>query len=175
MRALKIFFTKYTVFIWAVLKPLGAWGVFGIGFIDSAFLGLPLDAIVAGYVYQNPGRAWMYVLMAAAGSALGSSVVYVIGHKGGELLLERRMSRERIARMRDKFERQEFLALAIPAVLPPPTPFKLFMLAVFLGRTVRFTILALLTIKFGPQIVDVAGSLLRDHLGLSLAILAVGI
>src|SRR5260370_18232308 len=189
MRALKIFFTKYTVFIWAVLKPLGAWGVFGIGFLGSAFLGLPLDPIVAGYGHQNPGRAWMYVLMAAAGSALGSSVVYVIGHKGGELLLERRMSRERIARMRDKFERQEFLALAIPAVLPPPTPFKLFMLAaavfqmhyrdfllaIFLGRTVRFTILALLTIKFGPQIVDVAGSLLRDHLGLSLAILAVGI
>jgi membrane protein YqaA with SNARE-associated domain len=188
LRAIKLFFAKYTIFIWALLKPLGVWGVFGIGFIDSAFLGLPLDAIVAGYVYQNSGRAWMYVLMAAAGSALGSSVVYVIGHKGGELLLERRMSRERIERMRDQFERQEFLALAVPAILPPPTPFKLFMLAaavfqmhyrdfllaIFLGRTVRFTILALLTIKFGPEIVGVAGSLLRDHLALSLGILGLG-
>src|SRR5205814_2321613 len=123
-----------------------------------------------------------------AGSALGSSVVYGIGHKGGELLLERRMSRERIAQLRDKFERQEFLALAVPAMLPPPTPFKLFMLAaavfqmrfrsfllaIFLGRMVRFTILSVLTIEFGPHIVDVAGSLLRDHLALSLGIMVVG-
>jgi membrane protein YqaA with SNARE-associated domain len=189
LRTLKLIFNKYTAFIWALLKPLGAWGVFGIGFIDSAFWGLPLDAVVAGYCYANPGRAWMYVLMASAGSALGSSVVYVVGHKGGELLLERRISRERIERMRDKFERQEFLALAIPAMLPPPTPFKLFLLAaavfqmryrsfllaIFVGRVVRFIILALLVLKFGPQIVDIAGSLLRDHLALSLGIFAVGV
>ncbi len=93
--------------------------------------------------------------MASAGSALGSIVLYGIGYEGGETLLRKRMSAERFARIKQKFDDHEFLALMLPAILPPPSPFKLFvlaaaafemnirrfLLAIFLGRVVRFSIL----------------------------------
>ena len=129
------------------------------------------------------------MLLAAAGSACGSSIIYVIGKKGGEALLHSRMSHDRVERMRIRFEDREFVTLMVASVLPPPTPFKLFLisaavfqmridrflLSIFLGRTIRFTILALLTIKFGPQVVNVMGSLMRDHLLLSLVVFAAGL
>lgn len=161
-----------------VLKPLGSWGVFGIAAIDAAFMGIPMDPVVAGYVYANPSRFWIYSLMAAVGSALGSLVPYAIGRAGGELFLEKRIKKERLEALRNRFERQEFLALMIPAMLPPPTPFKLFVLAagvfemkiflvfiaIAIGRFLRFMILSLLTIRFGPQVVHLAGSAISEHL-----------
>ena len=121
MRTLKLIFNRYTAWVWMVLKPLGIWGVFAIGFIDSAFFGLPLDPVVAGYVYANHALAPLYVVMASAGSALGSVIIYVIGRKGGELLIEKRVGKARLERLRDRFERQEFFALMVPSMLPPPT------------------------------------------------------
>jgi len=178
---------SYSNFVWALLKPLGIWGVFGIAAADGALLGLPLDAVVAGYVYQDKSRFWIYTLMAAAGSALGSILLYAIGYKGGEVLLEKRMSPQKFAKIRDSFERHEFLALMLPAMLPPPMPFKLFvlsaaafemnfwhfLLAVFAGRLVRFTILSVLTIKFGPQIVNLSTGLAGKHWELALLAIAV--
>lgn len=178
MRTLSNLLARWTAFLWALLQPLGSWGVFAIAGIDSAFLGLPLDPVVAGYIYGHPGRFWLYVLMAAAGSALGSLIIYGIGYKMGELVLEKRMGALKFARMRDRFEQHEFLALMLPAMMPPPFPFKLFalsaavfemhfshfMLAIFFGRVVRFLILSLLVIKFGPRAVVLVGELVRAHL-----------
>jgi len=177
---------KYTDWLRALLLPLGAWGVFAIGAMDSAFIGMPLDAVVAYYVYQKPHLFWLYTLMAAAGSAIGSVVLYGIGYKGGEVLIERRFGKERFARIRDRFEKQEFLALMIPSMLPPLTPFKLivlsaavlemrlplFLLAIFAGRIARFLILSALVIKFGPQVITIAANLLKQHMAWTLAILA---
>jgi membrane protein YqaA with SNARE-associated domain len=182
-------FARWTAFLWALLKPLGSWGVFAIAAIDSALFGLPLDPVVAGYVYKEPHLFWLYTLMAAAGSALGSLVIYGIGYEMGELVLEKRMGAEKFARMRERFERHEFLALIIPAMMPPGFPFKLFalsaavfemhfsrfILAIFAGRVARFTILSLLVLKFGPRAVTLAQDLVRQHLlmllvGLALAI-----
>src|SRR5256885_8233438 len=115
--------------------------------------------------------------MASAGSALGSSLLYVIGYKGGEVLLEKRISKERFDRIRQSFDRHEFWALMFPAMLPPPMPFKAFVLgaavfemrfghflaAIFAGRMVRFLVLALLIVVFGPRIVSLAGGLFRQH------------
>ncbi len=187
LHTLKEFFARYSAWIWGLLKPLGAWGVFGVAFIDSALWGMPLDAVVAGYVYAAPGRAWLYCLMAAAGSALGSVFIYYVGRKGGELTLEKRIGRQRLDEWRDRFERQEFWALAIPAILPPPAPFKLlllaagafhmrlrdFLLAIFVGRMLRFGLLAVLVIKFGPQVVNAVGSVVGDHPWASLGVAAV--
>lgn len=178
MRTLKNLLARWTAFLWALLKPLGAWGVFAIAGVDAAFIGMPLDAVVAGYVYLQPHRFWLYTLVASAGSALGSLVVYGIGYGMGELVLEKRMGREKFNRMRERFERHEFLTLMLPAILPPPFPFKLFalsaavfemhftnfLLAIFAGRVVRFLILSGLVIKFGPQAVTLAGNLIRQHL-----------
>ncbi len=177
MKTIRYILAKYTAIIWAVLKPLGVWGVFGFAFVDAALLGMPLDPIVAGYVHANPERAWLFVFMAAVGSSLGSLVMYAIGYAGGEVLLHRRMSPARFERIRRSFDQHEFLALMLPAVLPPPFPFKLvalsaaafemslarFLLAIFAGRLLRFGILAVITIRFGPQVLSHAGRLLREH------------
>jgi membrane protein YqaA with SNARE-associated domain len=183
MHWIKHLFERYTAFIWAVLKPLGAWGVFGIAFVDAAFMGIPMDPVVAGYVWADRGHFWMYILMASAGSALGSLPLYLIGYKGGELLLAKRISKQRMEKIRDRFEKQEFFALMIPSMLPPPTPFKAFVLsagvfemhvtaflgAIFLGRVLRFGILSALVLAFGPHVVSLVGMLVREHLPLTIA------
>ena len=88
-----------------------------------------MDAVVAGYVYKQPSKFFLYVILAAAGSAVGSIVLYLIGYTGGEVLLRKRLSAERFGRIHASFEKHEFWALMFPAMLPPPTPFKLFVLA----------------------------------------------
>ena len=177
MHALKNILTKYTAWVFRVLAPLGPWGVFAIAAVDGSLLGMPVDAVVAGYVYYHRASFLFYVLMAAAGSALGSLVVYAIGYFGGEAVLRKRIPEARFNKIHASFERHEFWALMFPAMLPPPTPFKLFVLAasafemrlshflaaIFTGRCVRFFVLALLTIKFGPQFVEFAGSILHQH------------
>ena len=189
MNTIKRILTRYTKWLWAVLAPLGPWGVFVIAAVDAAFVGLPMDAVVAGYVYKTPSKFFLYVVLAAAGSAVGSIILYVIGYTGGEMLLRKRLSPERFSKIHASFERHEFWALMFPAMLPPPTPFKLFVLAaaafemrfrdflaaIFAGRFVRFLILALLTLKFGPQFVEVTGNLFRHHFKLVLLVVAAGL
>jgi len=132
---------------------------------------------VAGYVYSNPHKALLYCLAGALGSALGSLVPYGLGRAGGELFLLKRIDEAKLKRIRDRFERQEFLALMVPAMLPPPTPFKLFvfsagvfemkpmafLLAIFSGRMVRFGVLSIFTVVFGPQIVAETKALIKTH------------
>jgi membrane protein YqaA with SNARE-associated domain len=180
---------KYTAWILHVLGPLGMWGVFAIAFADSALLGMPVDAIVAFYVYQNHRRFLLYVLMAALGSVIGSVPLYIIGYQGGEKVLRKRISEERFLRIHRSFEEHEFWALMFPAMLPPPTPFKLFVLgaavfemrfrdfvaAMFAGRFVRFLVLSLLTLWFGPQIVELMGTVVRQHFGWLLGAVAGGV
>lgn len=189
MHTVKAIFKRYSAWIWSVLAPLGPWGVFAFAAVDASFLGMPLDAIVAGYVYHSPRLFPFYVLLASAGSALGSSVVYLIGYYGGEKVLRKRLSEERFARIHASFEKNKFWALMFPAMLPPPTPFKLFVLgaavfemqfshflaAIFAGRFVRFLLLSLLTIQFGPQFIQLTGDLFRHHFGWVLVAIGVGI
>jgi membrane protein YqaA with SNARE-associated domain len=181
------FLLKFTAWI-ALLKTLGAWGVLILAVIDSASIPMPLDALVAGYVFSNPGRAWLYVIAGSVGSALGSLVPYYLGRAGGELFLLKRIDEAKLQRIRDRFERQEFLALALPATLPPPTPFKLFVFsagvfemkvplflaAIVSGRLVRFGVLAALTAFFGPQIVSRVKSLFHNHPSLAV-LLGIGV
>lgn len=177
MKTIKHILARYTAFLWALLKPLGAWGPFVIAALDSAALGLPLDVVVASYVYQDHARFWLYALMASAGSALGSIVLYVIGYKGGEELLRKRMSPERFEKFHQAFDKHPFWSLMFPSMLPPPTPFKLivltaaasemqlshFLMAIFFGRCIRFLILSLLTLKFGPGFLEFSGKFLKLH------------
>ena len=160
-----------------LLHVLGVWGVFAIAFADSALLGMPVDAIVATYVYRDHKRLLFYVAIAALGSTVGSIPLYLIGYLGGEKVLRKRISEERFLRIHRSFEQHEFWALMFPAMLPPPTPFKLFVLgaavfemrfrdflvAMFSGRFVRFLVLSLLTVWFGEQIVQLVGGLFRRH------------
>lgn len=186
MGTIKKLLAKWTLFLWTLLKPLGAWGVFAIAAIDSAALGMPLDPVVAGYVYLQPHKFWLYAIMASAGSAIGSLIIYAIGYEMGELVLEKRMGKAKFERVKAKFEQHEFMALAVPSLMPPPFPFKLFalsaavfemhwthfLLAIFAGRVVRFLILSVLVVFFGPQVVAVIGTLFQRHAGMVGAALA---
>ena len=150
---------------------------------------MPVDAIIAAYVYQDRKRLLFYVVMASLGSALGSIPLYIIGYVGGETVLRKRISEERFLRIHRSFERHEFWALMFPGMLPPPMPFKIFVLAaavfemrfrdflaaIFAGRFVRFFVLAMLTLWFGPQIVGIMGSVFRRHIYWVLGIVVAGI
>jgi membrane protein YqaA with SNARE-associated domain len=168
---------RYSAWILGLLKVLGIWGPFVIAFADSALLGMPVDFVVATYVVRDHKRLLFYVAMASLGSALGSIPLYVIGYLGGEAVLRKRISEERFQKIHQSFERHEFWALMFPGMLPPPMPFKIFVLgaavfemrfrdfivAVFAGRFVRFLVLSLLVLWFGPEIVQLAGVLFRRH------------
>lgn len=189
MKTIKHILSRYTAFLWALLKPLGAWGVLAIAALDGAFLGLPMDAVVAGYVYQDRARFLLYAFMASVGSALGSIVIYGIGYEGGEELLRKRISPERFEKIHAAFDKHPFWSLMFPAMLPPPTPFKLFvlaaavsemgfgrfLLAIFSGRMVRFVLLGLLTIRFGPDVVQLFGTLFRQHYAWFLGAIVAGV
>lgn len=177
MKTIKHIFSAYGKWIWGVLAPLGVWGVFAIAAVDAAFVGLPLDAIVAGYIYKDPPRFLLFVALAASGSALGSIIIYIIGYMGGEVLLRKRLSAAQFEKIHSSFEKHEFWALMFPAMLPPPTPFKAvvlaaaasemslwrFLLAIFAGRFCRFLILGTLTLKFGPQVVEFTTRVVAHH------------
>jgi membrane protein YqaA with SNARE-associated domain len=177
LNTIKHIITRYTAFLWAVLKPLGPWGVFVVAALDGAAFGLPMDVVVAGYVAQNHSRFLLYVLMAASGSAIGSLVVYAIGYAGGEELLRKRVSAARFEKLHAAFEKHPFWSLMFPAMLPPPTPFKIFalgaavaemsithfLLAIFLGRAVRFFLLGILVMKFGPGVVHTLRIFFSHH------------
>jgi membrane protein YqaA with SNARE-associated domain len=147
----------------AVIK-MGFWGAGAVALLDSSTIPVPMDVILAAWVWNDKSHFWAYCLMAAAGSAVGGLLPYGLGRAGGELFLLKRVNRERYERMRTRFENQEFLAMMIPSMLPPPTPWKAFvfaagvfemrvapfMLAVFCGRMVRWLVLSLLVLKLGP-------------------------
>jgi len=160
---------KWKLVLLPFLAKMGIWGVGAVALLDSSTIPVPMDAILAVYVWNDKGHFWLYCLLASAGSALGGLLPYWLGRAGGELFLLKRVNRERFERMRTRFESQEFLAMMIPSMLPPPTPWKAFvfaagvfemrvipfMLAVFCGRMVRWLVLSLLVLKLGPGAVEV--------------------
>jgi membrane protein YqaA with SNARE-associated domain len=180
---------RYTAWVLGLMQVLGIWGPFVIAFADSALLGMPVDFVVATYVYQDRRRLLLYITMASLGSALGSIPLYILGYLGGEKVLRKRISEERFLKIHASFERHEFWALMFPGMLPPPTPFKIFVLgaavfemrfrdflvAIFLGRFVRFLVLSLLVLWFGPQIVGLFGGVVKRHWIFVTAVVVVGI
>ena len=178
MKRLAELSTKYRALLLGFLKPLGFWGVGAVAVLDSSSIPVPMDPIMAIYAWNDPHRFYLYVAMASIGSAIGGLVPYWLGRAGGEIFLMKRVDRARYEKMRDRFERQEFLALMIPSMMPPPTPWKIFvfaagvfemrvitfMAAVAMGRAVRWTVVSLLTIRYGPQIVHELSEMMHQHL-----------
>src|SRR5688572_3359287 len=120
------------VWIQTVLIPtLGPFGLFVVAFFDSSFLSVPEinDVLVVTSSAGHPATAWMYVLAATLGSLAGCSALWYLGRRGGEALLVRKFGRDRVDQTRSAFKKWDILALAIPAMLPPPMPFKIFVLS----------------------------------------------
>ena len=157
-----------------------AWGLFagfGVALVDGMGLPLPgvVDAVVIGYSVAHPRLAWLCVLLTAIGSTLGCLVLYGIGYKGGQAFVEKKMSRRQFERAHAFFERNSFLALMLPAMMPPPFPLKVFVftaalfevgvkhfvLTVFLGRVVRFALFTFIAVKYGPRLAAGFGAHVR--------------
>jgi membrane protein YqaA with SNARE-associated domain len=170
--------------LYSFALSLGGPGLFAVAALDSSFVSLPQinDLLVVLMVTQH--KAWMpyYAAMATLGSVVGCSIIYVLAKKGGEAFLRRRVSSRRVDHALELYRRYGVLALMVPALLPPPAPFKLFVLGagiagvrpmkfvlgVAIARGVRYTILGTLAIYYG----DAALELMRNHgpvVGLSLA------
>ncbi len=161
---------------------MGPWGVLLGAFIDSASIPIPIDVLMGMWAWADKRHFYVFALLGALGSSLGGLVPFFVGRAGGELFLLKRVNRARLESLRAQFEKQEFLAVLIPSLLPPPTPWKLFvfgagvfemrtvnfLLAVFVGRAIRFGVETALVVKYGPQIVTVVADLAKKHLLLTL-------
>jgi membrane protein YqaA with SNARE-associated domain len=160
---------KMNVVLLPFLAKFGLWGIGALALLDSSTIPVPMDAFLAISVWNDKPRFWIYCLAGAVGSAIGGLLPYGLGRAGGELFLLKRVNRARFEAMRTRFEKQEFLAMLIPSMLPPPTPWKAFvfaagvfemrvmpfMLAVFCGRMIRWMALSLLVLKVGPGAVGI--------------------
>ena len=118
---------------------IGGPGLFAIAFLDSSFVSLPQinDILVVLMVTEN--KAWMlyYAAMATLGSIAGCYVIYYLAEKGGEAFLRKRLRPGHVERALALYKRHGLLALMIPALLPPPAPFKLFVLLAGVARCGR--------------------------------------
>ena len=153
---------------------LGAPGLFLISFLDSSVLTFPVinDLLLIELAIQHPARMVLYVLMAAAGSVLGCVLLYFIARKGGEALFHKQAG-ARAAVIRHAVEQNGFLGMLVAALLPPPTPFKIFVLAagvfevplwsftsaITLARVIRYLGIGYLAIRYGQN----ALPFLKDH------------
>jgi membrane protein YqaA with SNARE-associated domain len=144
-----------------------------------------LDVIFINYVHNKGSLVWLYVVAASLGSCVGCLGLYFLGYETAEVVVRKRMSPEKFERTRLSFENNRVLALMVPAMLPPPFPFKIFVLsaaifeikishflvAIIGGRLVRFSALAALVVFLGPDLRSV-GMYLRQNLGLVTIIVA---
>jgi membrane protein YqaA with SNARE-associated domain len=149
---------------------LGAPGIFLLSFLDSSFVPIPegVDILVIVMSIRHPERMLLYASLATAGSVAGCYVLYALARRGGEAFLRKRFKAATVDRALARFQRFGLLAIAVPAILPPPTPFKLFILAagvaqvrphefilaVALGRGIRFFGKGLLAVMYGEAALD---------------------
>jgi membrane protein YqaA with SNARE-associated domain len=140
--------------------------LFAIALLDSAFVPLPGGPDTAMIILSAASPAWMplYALSATVGSTVGCAMLYLIARRAGVSIL-RRVSPERRDRIENLLGRYDMLAVMVPAIMPPPFPFKPFVLcagvfklklprfviAIFIGRAVRFLIEGWLAVKFGEE------------------------
>ena len=139
-----------------------------IGALDSSLLSLPEinDYLVVGRCYKDPTAAYYFPLFAAAGSVLGCNLLYTIVRRGGQAVLRKRFKLENIKKVERAYERFGFLAIGIPAILPPPLPFKIFvatagaleyprwkfLLTVMIARSFRYYVEGILAVFYGRRV-----------------------
>jgi membrane protein YqaA with SNARE-associated domain len=172
------------------LRPIGHWleryvialpiyyaapAMILIGALDSSLLSLPEinDYLVVGRCFKQPSAVFYFPLFAAIGSVLGCLLLYTIMRRGGQALLRRRFKRENIEKVERAYARYGFLAIAIPALLPPPMPFKIFvatagtleyprwkfLVTVMVARAFRYYVEGILAVFYGRRVL----AFMRDN------------
>jgi membrane protein DedA with SNARE-associated domain len=155
--------------IGAFIAGLGGLGVMILAIGDSSFLSIPEgnDLLI---VVLSTGKSWgnmaYYVAMTIIGSIIGCFLLYSVGRKGGSPLLRMKLSPQSIERAERLFEKYGLLTVLIPSILPPPMPFKIFvlsagvfrlkafefLLAIFIGRTIRYSLWGILAVIYGNSV-----------------------
>lgn len=131
----------------AFASGLGAPGLFLISFLDSSVLTFPIinDLLLIELSMEHPARMPLYAIMASLGSVLGCVVLYFIARKGGEAIFHKKAGKHGHA-IRHWVEQNGFLGMLIAALLPPPTPFKFFVLAAGVFEVPLFSYISAITI-----------------------------
>src|SRR5688572_22188160 len=127
---------RFADWIQATALAFGAPGLFVVAFLDSSFLSLPEinDLLLIWMVTQHKSRIVLYASAATLGSIAGCLVLYYIGRKGGDALVRRRFNTARVDWALAIMQRHGVLAVLIPSLLPPPAPFKIFVLLAGVAR-----------------------------------------
>jgi membrane protein YqaA with SNARE-associated domain len=158
---------RFVAWVQGIALTLGAPGLVLIAFLDSSFLSFPMvvDVLLMGLVIGHPERLVYYAVLPMIGSIAGCCMLYFVAKKGGEGFLRKRVAGHHIDRAMRLFRKYGVLVVAVPAVLPPPFPFKMFVLAagvagvkprdfvvaIATGRGVRYFGEALLAAWYGER------------------------
>jgi len=153
----------------ALIASFGGPGVLLLAIADSSFLSIPEgnDLLI---VILSTGGSWgnmaYYVSMTIIGSVIGCLLLYSVGRKGGSPILRKKFSEKSVARAEKLYEKYGILTIAIPSILPPPMPFKIFVLsagvfrvkaaefivAVVIGRSIRYFMWGILAVLYGNSV-----------------------
>jgi membrane protein YqaA with SNARE-associated domain len=161
---------KIQHFFLALTSPLGGWGLLLIALFDSSFLSLPEvnDILIITLSIKNPSKMPYYCGMTTLGSIVGCLLLYLAGRKGGEMFLRRRFAEQRFQSVSRWYKKYGIFAVMLPSILPPPTPFKIFVLfagafktklwkfifAVTVGRGFRYFFEGYLAVRYGERAKD---------------------
>ena len=154
----------------ALTGPLGGWALLLIALFDSSFLSLPEvnDILIITLSIKNPEKMLYYCTMTTFGSILGCLALFTVGRKGGQVLLRKKFAQHKIETIARWYKKYGILAVMIPSILPPPTPFKIFVLfagafrigvgrfifAVTAGRGFRYFLEGFLAVEYGEAAKD---------------------
>lgn len=162
-----------------IAEALGGPGLFLLAFLDSSFLSFPevVDILMVGLVARYPERLLWYAALPTLGSIAGSYLIYMLARRGGEAFMRRRMHEQHVDRAFEVFRKYGILAVAVPSIMPPPVPFKIFVLAagaaglrqrdfliaISLGRGVRYFGEALIAAWYGEAAIRAIETFVHEH------------
>jgi membrane protein YqaA with SNARE-associated domain len=161
---------RLVAWIQGFAETLGGPGLFLIAFLDSSFLSFPevCDALIVVLTVKSPSRMPYYALVTTLGSVAGCYTLYMVGRRGGEAFLRKRFKQGNVDRAMAIFRKYGMLAILVPSLLPPPMPFKIFvlaagvarvrpfdfLLAVSIGRGIRYFGVGFLAVRYGERAIQ---------------------
>ena len=163
-------FEAISIWLRETLLPYGSVGLMVLAMCDSSFLSLPEvnDLLLMTFSINEPHNMVRFATFTTIGSVLGCAVLYSVGRKGGERLLRKTFSEQRLARVQSWYRRYGIFAVIVPSLLPPPLPFKIFVLsagtfgiswpkflsAVVIGRGIRYFSQGILAVLYGAAAIE---------------------
>ncbi len=163
-------FEAISIWLRNTLLPYGSFGLMVLAMCDSSFVSLPEvnDVLLMTFAINEPEGMVKFAALTTLGSVIGCALLYSVGRKGGKAFLRRSFAGERLAKIQSWYQRYGVLAVIVPSLLPPPTPFKIFVLsagtfgiswpkfltAVVIGRGIRYFSEGILAVMYGPAAIQ---------------------